>query len=436
MDNLNDITVKKAIKGLKGTFTIPPDKSVSHRSLIFGALTGGKVKINNFSHGEDCRATLKIIKNLGCEVSFLDERTLILNAPKELKSPLEVLDCGNSGTSMRLLSGMLAAQNFKSVLVGDNSLSKRPMKRIIEPLSLMGAKIKSNDFKAPLEIFGTKLSPIEYHSPIASAQVKSCLLLAGVNTQGTTTIYENILSRNHSEKMFKYLEAEIETGKDNKGYYTKIKKSQLAPKDINIVGDISSAAFFMVMAAIIPDSEIIIKNVGINPTRTGILDIFDKMNVNYTILDKKIISNEESADIKISYSPHIEGCEISGEIIPRLIDELPIIAVLAARANGQTIVKDAQDLRNKESDRISALSQGLKKIGIDMEEKQDGFIINGSQKDFSGGKEVQTYLDHRLAMSFFTAGLLCKNSINIKDFIWVNTSFPEFLPIFNTIYST
>ncbi len=433
MSSLKDIICKKIKNGLKGEITIPPDKSISHRSLIFGAQTGGKIKISNFSFGADCRATLEIIKALGCEVNFIDDRTLILNSPKEFSMPSKVLDCGNSGTSMRLLAGMLAAQNFKSVLIGDESLSKRPMKRVIEPLSLMGAKIKSNNFKAPLEIEGAKLNPIEYFSPIASAQVKSCILLAGLNTNGITTVYEKTLSRDHSERMFKYLEAQIETGQDKNGFYTKIQKSKLVPKDIEIAGDISSAAFFMVMAAIVPDSEIIIKSVGLNPTRTGILDVFDKMNVNYEILDKKIISNEEVGDIKVCYSPDMIGCEISGEIIPRLIDELPIIAVLAARAKGQTIVKDAQDLRNKESDRISALSEGLKKIGVEIEEKQDGFIINGNKKDLVGNCELETHLDHRLAMSYFVAGLVCKNEIKIKNFNWINTSFPEFLNLFNKI---
>ena len=433
MSSLNDIICKKINNGLKGEITIPPDKSISHRSLIFGAQTGGKIRISNFSFGADCKATLEIIKALGCEVNFIDDRTLILNSPKEFSMPSKVLDCGNSGTSMRLLAGMLAAQNFKSVLIGDESLSKRPMKRVIEPLSLMGAKIKSNNFKAPLEIEGAKLNPIEYFSPIASAQVKSCILLAGLNTNGITTVYEKTLSRDHSERMFKYLEAQIETGQDKNGFYTKIQKSKLVPKDIEIAGDISSAAFFMVMAAIVPDSEIIIKSVGLNPTRTGILDVFDKMNVNYEILDKKIISNEEVGDIKVCYSPDMIGCEISGEIIPRLIDELPIIAVLAARAKGQTIVKDAQDLRNKESDRISALSEGLKKIGVEIEEKQDGFIINGNKKDLVGNCELETHLDHRLAMSYFVAGLVCKNEIKIKNFNWINTSFPEFLNLFNKI---
>lgn len=424
---------KKQTGRLFGEITIPPDKSISHRSLIFGAQTGGRIKISNFSFGADCRATLEIIKQLGCSADFINERTLILTAPKKLQTPASVLDCGNSGTSMRLLSGLLASLDFKSILIGDKSLSGRPMKRVIEPLSLMGAKIKSNDFKAPLEIEGRKLTPIQYKSPIASAQVKSCILLAGVNTQGVTTVREDTLSRDHSERMFEYLGAKISTGRDEKGFFTSVEKSQLVPKDIEIAGDISSAAFFMVMAAIVRDSEITIKNVGLNPTRTGILDVFDKMGVNYEILNKQAVSNEPVGDIKVYYSPDLKACEISGDIIPRLIDELPIIAVLAARAEGETIVKDASDLRNKESDRISALASGLKKIGIEIEEKPDGFVISGTNKDFQGGTEVETHLDHRLAMSFFTAGLVSKNPVKINDFIWVNTSFPEFLPLFEKI---
>ena len=427
-----DIISQKNTKGLKGIITIPSDKSISHRSLIFGAQTKGKIKISNFSFGADCRATLQIIKDLGCEVEFLDGRTLILNAPKQFSTPKNALDCGNSGTSMRLLSGFLAGQSFNSILIGDESLSKRPMKRVIDPLNQMGAKINSNDFKAPLEIFGTNLNPIDYYSPIASAQVKSCILLAGVNTQGQTTTREKTLSRDHSERMFKYLGADIQTGKDEKGFFVKISKSQLEPRNIEIAGDISSAAFFMVMAAIVPNSEIIIKNVGLNPTRTGILDVFEKMQINFEILDKKIISNEEIGDIKISYTEDIKACEISGSIIPRLIDELPIIAILATQAQGKTIIKDAKDLRNKESDRISTIVEGLKKIGADIEEKEDGFIISG-KKELAGNAEIETYFDHRLAMSFFTAGLICKEPIKINDFKWVNTSFPEFLELYDKI---
>ena len=270
-----DIISKKTNK-LGGVITIPPDKSISHRSLIIGAQTKSKIKISNFSFGADCRATLEIFKQLGCKVDFINNNTLYLNSPKKFSEPKAKLDCQNSGTSMRLLSGFLSAQEFNSVLIGDESLSKRPMKRVIAPLEQMGAKIKSNDFKAPLEIFGQKLNPIEYFSPIPSAQVKSCILLAGMNTQGITTTYENTLSRDHSERMLKYLNADIQTGKDDEGYFVKISKSELEPKDIEIVGDISSAAFFMVMAAIVPNSEVIIKNVGLNPTRTGILDVFAK----------------------------------------------------------------------------------------------------------------------------------------------------------------
>lgn len=428
-----DIISKKQNKGLKGEIVIPSDKSISHRSLIFGALTGGKLKISNFSFGQDCRATLEIVKNIGCEVDFLDKRTLILNAPKNFINPNSALDCKNSGTSMRLLSGFFAPISGLNVeLIGDESLSKRPMKRVIEPLSLMGAKISSNDFKCPLKIEGQKLSPINYKSKIASAQVKSCILLAGVNTEGKTRTYENILSRDHSEKMFEYLGANIKTGQNDEGYFVEIEKSKLEPKDIEIVGDISSAAFFMVMAAIVPNSEIIIKHVGLNPTRTGILDVFKMMNVDFEILDEKTVSNEKVGDIKVKYSKDLRACEISGEIIPKLIDELPIISILATQANGKTTVKDASDLRNKESDRIKTIVEGLKKLGAEIKENDDGFEIEGKTQ-LKGEVELDTYFDHRLAMSFFTAGLICSKPVLVKDFGWVNTSFPEFLELFNKI---
>ena len=428
-----DIISKKAENGLKGRICIPSDKSVSHRSLIFGALTKGKIKISNFSFGADCRATLEIIKNLGARVEFLDDKTLNLFAPNKLIAPKNYLDCGNSGTSMRLLSGLLAACPFNSTLIGDESLSKRPMKRVIEPLEKMGAKISSNDFKAPLNIYGQNLEGINYFSPISSAQVKSCLLLAGLNSSGKTTVCEKVLSRNHSERMLEYMQANIETFKDANGHYVSITKSELVPKDIFIAGDISSAAFFMVMAAIVPNSEIIIENVGLNPTRTGILDVFDKMGVKWEILDKRLVSNEEVGDIKVLYSPDIKACEISGDIIPRLIDELPIIAVLASFANGTTVVSDAADLRNKESDRISSLALGLKKVGVQIVEKPDGFEILGQKNDYTSEVELDTYCDHRLAMSFFVLGLRNTKQTLVKDFGWVNTSFPEFLNLFNKI---
>lgn len=419
-------TVKK-INSLKGEVSIPPDKSISHRSAMFAALTGGIVEVNNFSQGADCISTLNIVKALGCDVEFLGDKHIKIDASNAFKKDVYNLDCGNSGTSMRLFSGIVASRESETTLFGDESLSKRPMKRIITPLELMGAKIKHNQFKAPLLIKGAELFPIDYKSPIASAQVKSCILLAGLNTYGETKVTEPYLSRNHTEKMLKYLDADIETC----GTVSKIRKSQLTPRNLSVCGDISSAAFFMVAAAIVPGSDVILKNVGLNPTRTGIVDILLKMGADIEILNQRLECNEEIGDIHIRYSS-LKSVTIEGEIIPRLIDELPVIAVLATQAEGTTIVKDASDLRNKEADRIKCLVAELKKIGADIEEKPDGFIINGKTK-LKGDAEVECYHDHRLAMSLYVAGLVCDKPVLIKEFDWVNISFPEFLSLMNVL---
>jgi 3-phosphoshikimate 1-carboxyvinyltransferase len=292
----------------------------------------------------------------------------------------------------------------------------------------MGAIINSIDYKAPLEIVGQNLQAINYNSKIASAQVKSCILLAGLGVnEGITSVTEPYLSRNHTELMLKSMGANISTS----GTTVSIQKSELSPIEIDICGDISSAAYFIVSALIIPNSKIILKNVGLNPTRTGILDVAKKMGASITILDKKEICNEEVGDIQIEYS-ELQGCEISGEIIPRLIDEIPVIAVLATQANGQTIIKDAQDLRNKESDRITAIVSELKKLGANIEESPDGMIINGKCK-LLGNCEVETYHDHRLAMSLYVAGLICEKEILINGFEWVDISFPTFEKLFNDL---
>ena len=425
MDNFK---TKQNINGLSGEITIPPDKSMSHRAIIFGALTGSKIKIKNLSLGEDCLNTLKIFEKLGVKYEFISNRDLILDSSNGFSTPNEPLYCGNSGTTTRLLSGFFAWQNFDVKLTGDESLSKRPMKRIIEPLSQMGANISSNENKLPLEIKGSNLNKITYHSPIASAQVKSCLLLAGIGTEGKTKIYEPTLSRNHSEIMLEYLEANIQCGKDKFGYYTEISKSKLTPKNLEVVGDISSAAFFMVAAAIVPNSSIIIKNVGINPTRTGIIDVFKQAQIDFELLNQKAICNELSADIKVNYTPNIKPFEIKGDLIPRLIDEIPVLAVLATQAEGKSVIKDAKDLRNKESDRIKTVVEAFRALEIEIEEFDDGFKVTG-KKEINKQATLKTHLDHRLAMSYYVLSLINKQEMTINDFNCTNTSFPEFLEL-------
>lgn len=418
--------VNKINNSLKGSVIIPADKSISHRAVMFASLAKGKSIIKNFSTGKDPLSSLNICKKLGINSEFADN-DLIINSTGKLIKPKTTLDCGNSGTTMRLMSGILSGQNFNCTLIGDESLSKRPMKRVIEPLTLMGAEIKSNAFKAPLNIYGKNLHAIDYVSKLASAQVKSCILLAGLNADGKTSFTEPFVSRNHTEIMLKYMGADINTDKNT----VTIEKSQLEPRTIEICGDISSAAYFIVAGLIVPNSKIILKNVGLNPTRTGMLEAAEKMGADIEILDKKIVSGEIVGDIQVSFSD-LKACTIEGEIIPRLIDELPVIAVLATQAQGTTIVKDAQDLRNKESDRIKAVVTELKKIGANIEETPDGFIIKG-KTPLTGGVEVETYHDHRLAMSLYVAGLICEKPISINGFEWVNISFPEFEKLFSAL---
>lgn len=417
--------IHKAINGLKGTVTIPSDKSISHRAVMFASLAKGQSIIKNFSKGQDPLSSLKVCSALGINAELNED--LIINSTGKLYAPNRELDCGNSGTTMRLMSGILAGQKFNSILTGDESLSKRPMKRVIEPLTLMGAQINSKDYKAPIEISGKNLTGINYNSKLASAQVKSCILLAGLNAEGKTSFTEPYISRDHTERMLKYMGANISTDKNT----VTIEKSVLEPKTIEICGDISSAAYFIAAGLIVPNSKIILKNVGLNPTRTGIIDVAVKMGGNIEILDKQTVSGEEVGDIQICYS-ELKACTIEGEIIPKLIDELPVIAVIATQAKGTTIIKDADDLRNKESDRIKAIVTELQKLGADIQETKDGFIING-KKELNGGAEVETYHDHRLAMSLYVAGLICKEPVLINGFEWVDISFPEFDQLFYSL---
>jgi len=416
------VTVFAKQKYLKGEITIPSDKSISHRAVIFSSLAKGTSIIKNFSKGQDPQSSLQICKALGTDIEQNETEIIVKSKGKYFPNNNDiVLNCGNSGTTIRLMSGILAGQKFNSILIGDESLSNRPMKRIIEPLTLMGANIESNDGKAPLKIYASNLNSINYKSNIASAQVKSCVLLAGLYANATTTYKEIYPSRNHTEIMLSAMGANINVSNG----IISISNSELCPVNIEIPGDISSAAFFIAAALIVPNSSIIIKNVGLNDTRSGIIKILKKMGANIEILDKREVCGENIGDIKVEYTKELKSCEISGEIIPTLIDEIPVLAVLATQAQGTTIIKDAQDLRNKESDRIKLTVSELKKLGADIEETQDGMIING-KTELKGGVEVDSYKDHRLAMSLYVAGLVCQKEILINEFEWVNISFPEF----------
>ena len=419
--------VVRDFRYLNGEIEIPSDKSLSHRGVIFSSLAKGRSIIRNFSDGKDPLSTINVLRGAGVKIEFIDEKTLSVCSSGKFQPPVYDLDCGNSGTTMRLMSGVLAGQNFKSVLCGDLSLSKRPMKRVIEPLTLMGAKITSSAGTAPLIIQGGDLHSINYTSQIASAQVKSCILLAGMQAEGRTIFSEPYLSRNHTEILLKYMGADIKTD----GNTVSIEKSELAPVDMTICGDISSAAYFIAAALIIPKSRLVLKNIGLNPTRTGILDVIKEMGGNIRILDERIVCGEPVGDIMVEYSS-LKGCKISGGIIPRLIDEIPVIAVIASFAGGYTIISDAQDLRNKESDRIKSVVEGLKKMGADIEETDDGMIISG-KSELKGGCCLDTFHDHRLAMSFYVAGLAAQKEVMIDGFEWAGISFPNFENLFEKV---
>lgn len=411
------------VNSLKGEITVPGDKSISHRSIMIGSLSKGITQVKNFLMGEDCLSSMDCFKKMGVDIS-IERDLVIINGVglNGLKKPETELYVGNSGTTARLISGILAPQNFDCILDGDSSIRKRPMKRIIEPLSLMGADIKSqheNDC-TPLEIKGKPLKGINYLSPIASAQVKSSILLAGLYAEGTTMVTEPVLSRNHTELMLKAFGANIEAS----GVVSTVSKSnQLNAIAITVPGDISSAAFFIAAALIVPNSEVLIKNVGINPTRDGIIDIVKEMGGNLEILNRHLEGFEETADILVR-SSSLKGIKISGEIIPRIIDEIPIIAVLAAFADGQTVIKDAEDLKNKESNRIDYITKNLLNMGCDITPTDDGMIINGGKT--LSGCEIDTCNDHRIAMSFAIAGLIADGITKIPDDECINISYPGF----------
>ena len=412
--------VKRVLKPLQGCVEIPADKSLSHRAIMFSSLAKGRSVIRNFSKGADCLSTMSVCRQLGVDCGIQKENTLVINSKGSFLPPLTSLDCGNSGTTMRLMSGILVGQSFDSCLTGDDSLSKRPMQRVITPLSQMGAEILSSEGKAPLKILGRSLKSIDYQSSLSSAQVKSCVLLAGLFADGETSYTEPAKSRDHTERMLKAMGANITVD----GNVVKIRPSELSPIDITVPGDISSAAFFIVAASIIPESDIILKNVGVNPTRTGIIDVVKRMGGDISLLNMREELGEPVADIRVRYSS-LKATTICGDEIPRLIDELPVITLLASQVNGQTVIKDAADLRNKEADRISAVASAMAQFGANITETSDGFIIQG-KSDLYGGCEVETFHDHRLAMTYYVAGLIAKNPIEINGFEWINISFPEF----------
>ena len=414
----------KTEKPLRGEITIPGDKSISHRSVMFGAISQGRTEITNFLQGQDCLSTISCFRKMGIEIENTSERILVHGRGLHgLTAPTEILDVGNSGTTTRLISGILAGQDFTSELTGDASIQKRPMGRIIKPLSMMDATIESikGNGCAPLRNSGHALKGIHYQSPDASAQVKSSILLAGLYADGKTSVTEPALSRNHTEIMLRSFGATV----TSEGTTASILPDpDLHGQKIEVPGDISSAAYFIVAALIVPGSEILIKNCGINETRDGILRVCRAMGADITVLNAHTSGGEAVADLLVRYTPDLKGCVIEGDIIPTLIDEIPVIAVLAAFADGTTTIRNAEELKVKESNRLDIMVHHLSEMGCDITGTEDGMIINGGKT--LQGAVLDSFLDHRIAMSFAIASLACESTLTIRRADCVNISYPAF----------
>lgn len=408
---------------LLGEISVPGDKSISHRSIMFGSIAQGLTEIDHFLSGADCLSTISCFQKMGIEIEHRGEKVLVHGKGlRGLLAPSAPLDCGNSGTTTRLISGILAAQHFNVTLTGDDSIQTRPMKRIITPLTQMGADISSirKNGCAPLTIRGRNLHGISYKSPVASAQVKSAILLAGLYAEEETKVIEPALSRNHTELMLQGFGADVRT-EDTTAIIQPAK--ELYGMKLSVPGDISSAAFFLAAGLMVPGSEILLKNVGINPTRDGILHVCQRMGGNITLLNLKMEGGESTADILVRHS-NLFGTVIEDPIIPTLIDELPVIAVMACMAEGETIIKDAAELKVKESNRIRVMTENLTAMGADVTETEDGMIIRGKKP--LHGATVDSHLDHRIAMSLAVASLCADGVTKIKGAECVNISYPEF----------
>jgi 3-phosphoshikimate 1-carboxyvinyltransferase len=431
-----NLLVKTPPSGLSvtGNIAIPGDKSISHRALMLGAIATGETIIQGLLLGEDPRSTASCFRAMGAQISQLNNRKVTVQGIglTQLQEPIDVLNAGNSGTTLRLMLGLLAATPGKFFTVtGDASLRSRPMSRVVKPLQQMGADIwgRQNASLAPLAIRGKRLKPIYYNSPIASAQVKSCILLAGLITEGKTTVTEPALSRDHSERMLKAFGAEVEVNADTNSV-TITGHTPLQGQQVIVPGDISSAAFWLVAGAIVPNSELLVENVGINPTRTGVLEILTKMGAQLQLENERVVAGEPVADIRIKTS-QLQACEISGNIIPRLIDEIPILAVAAVFAKGTTIIKNAAELRVKESDRLAAMALELNKMGAKVTELPDGLEIVGGTP--LTGTQVQSYHDHRITMSLAIAALNAKGNTTILGAEAASISYPTFVQTLESI---
>ena len=416
---------------LRGSFELIGDKSISHRAVMFSSISKGHNKISNFLMGEDCLSTISCFRKMGVDIQINGKDVYVKgNGLYGLKRPEDTLYVGNSGTTIRLMMGILAGNKFDATLIGDDSIAKRPMKRVTDPLKLMGCNIEGNDDAnyTPIKIYGGNLKAIDYHMPVASAQVKSALILASLYANDTSFIHEKIKSRNHTEIMLKSFGADINI-ENLKISVNPV--NELFSQDIYVPGDISSAAFIIVSALITKGSEVIIKNVGLNETRTGIIDVVKNMNGNIEIINERLVGGELVGDLLVRYTPNLCATTIDKDIIPRLIDEIPVIAVLATQAEGTTIIKDAQELKVKESNRIKAMVDNLKILGANIEELEDGMIIKGKSK-LNGGK-INTFKDHRIAMAFSTLNLMSDEKIKLDNEDCINVSFPGYFDLIKSL---
>lgn len=422
-------------RGLKGEVTIPGDKSISHRSIMLGSIALGTTEITHFLEGADCLSTIDCFRKMGVEIERKPSSILVHGKGlRGLTAPASTLNVGNSGTTTRLISGILSGQNFATTLSGDDSLNSRPMKRIMTPLNTMGAHIRSlNDNGcAPLHIRPGALHGIHYQSPVASAQVKSAVLLAGLYADSPTSVTEPALSRNHTELMLQGFGAYVATYLHTDGTATAHVEpcKELYGQQICVPGDISSAAYFIAAALLVPGSELLVKNVGTNFTRAGFLKVCKAMGADIETVSQTIEGGESRADLLVRYS-HLKGTVIEGDIIPTLIDEIPMIAIMAAFADGQTVIRDAAELKVKETNRIDTVTAGLKAMGADITPTDDGMIIEGT--GHLNGASIQSYLDHRIAMAFSVAGLASDGETQIVDSQCVDVSYPEFYATLNSV---
>lgn len=417
---------------LKGTVELIGDKSISHRAIMFSSIAKGTTRIKNFLMGQDCLSTIDCFRKMGVNIDINDKEVIVKGVGlRGLKKPNEILNVGNSGTTIRLMMGILAGNEFESTVIGDESIGKRPMKRVTDPLRLMGCNIKGNDDAnfTPITIYGGNLNGIEYEMPVASAQVKSSIILASLYADSSSTIIEKSKSRNHTEIMLKSFGAAIKSN-DLKIDIQPVREL-FSVGNINVAGDISSAAFIIVAASIVEGSEVLIKNIGLNETRTGIIDVLEAMNGNFEIIDKRIESGEVVGDLIVRYSDKLIGTTIDSNLIPRLIDEIPVIAILATQANGTTVIKDAKELKVKESNRIKAVVDNLKNMGAEIEELEDGMVIKGKTK--LKGANIKTFNDHRIAMAFSVASLISEGKLNLDNTACIDISFPGYFDLINNL---